>query len=54
VSNVVLASLVAGHVYLSFLILHFACSFALNHFKNLAQRCFKCCSLSVSVAVNLT
>jgi len=53
VSNVVSSSLIAGYLYLSFLNLHFNCLFTLNNFKNLAQPCCKCCSLSVSVVVDV-
>jgi len=53
VSNVVLTSLIASYLYQSLLSLHLLASFSLNSFKNPAQPCYKCCSLSVNLVVNV-
>jgi len=53
VPNNVVTSLIAGYLYLSFVSLHFPCLFLSQSFKSLAQPCCKCCSLSVSVVVNM-
>jgi len=49
VPNVVLTSLIAGYLYLSFLSLNFTCLLHSQSFQSLFQPCCKCCSLSVSV-----
>ena len=54
VSNVVVTSLIAGYLYLSFFQFAFYLSLSLPIISiSLAQPCCKCCSLSVSIVVNV-